>query len=90
MGATLKSEGTGLVRTACKCAGKSGRVRLSALMKAGVTSQPWNRLLLLYITLLAASVHGNGKFTFFFSFGARAERRFMRGDAKRTLYSYTR
>lgn len=62
MGATLKSEGAGLVRTACECVGRSGRIRIFALMKAEVPSQPWNRLLLLYIALLAASVHGNGKF----------------------------
>ncbi|KAB5530866.1 hypothetical protein PHYPO_G00134270 [Pangasianodon hypophthalmus] len=61
MGATLKSEGAGLARTACERAGKSGRIRLFALMKAGVPSQPWNRLLLLYIALLAASVHGNAQ-----------------------------
>lgn len=80
MGATLKSEAAGLVRTACECAGKSGRIRLFALMKAGVPSQPWNRLLLLYIALLAAAVHGNGKF-FFSSWCARAEWRLMRGVA---------
>lgn len=62
MGATLKSEGAGLVLTDCECAGKSGRIQFFALMKTGVTSQPWNRLLLLYIALLTASVHGNGKF----------------------------
>lgn len=62
MGATLKSDGAALARTRCECTGKSGRIRLFALMKAGVPSQPWNRLLLVCIALLAASVHGNGKF----------------------------
>lgn len=85
MGATLKSEGAGLKQNACEWAGKSRRIRLFALMKAGVSSQPWNRLLLLYIALLAASVHGDGKFVFWFCFFsqlARAERRLMREDAR--------
>lgn len=83
MGATLKVDGAGLVRTAFEYAGKSGRIRVFALMKAGVPSQPWNRLLLLYIMLLTASVHGNGKFLQL----ARAERR---GDActpRLTIYT---
>lgn len=92
MGATLKSEGTGLVWTACECAGKSGRVTLFALIKAGVSSQPWNLLLLLYIALLTTTVHGNGKFSFFVfffsSWRARGAVVYV-WACKRTLYSYS-
>ncbi|KAI1901838.1 hypothetical protein AGOR_G00038510 [Albula goreensis] len=60
MSAALNSDGTGLVRTACRCTYSGARkldgLGIFALMKVGVQAHYWSRVLFLYMGLLAASV----------------------------------
>ncbi|XP_036410979.1 CUB and sushi domain-containing protein 2 [Megalops cyprinoides] len=60
MSAALNSDGTGLVRTECRCtysgAKKLDGLGIFALMKVGVQAHYWSRVLFLYMGLLAASV----------------------------------